>query len=174
MTTMVRYEIYQIPCNEENHGRVFTNWETMEKLGMTFDFSVYEKVYEGSITAEEGEFLPEKLFRVLNLEHPADYKARSLSVSDIVQVGGKYYFCDSFSFREVTDEVSPKLNLHFPAAIIDMFEDFLEEKGVQIENAERNGDEGEAILYGSDYDQLSAGIIDICEKHGISVEDSWD
>lgn len=38
--------------------------------------------------------------------------------------------------------------------ILDIFEDFLEDKGVWIENEEREGDEGEAILYGMDYGRL--------------------
>lgn len=48
----------------------------------------------------------ERLFRVLNMEHPADYKARSLSVSDVVSLPGddgeRFYYCDVFGFREVT------------------------------------------------------------------------
>lgn len=38
--------------------------------------------------------------------------------------------------------------------ILDIFEDFLEDKGVWIENEDRTGDEGEAILYGMDYGRL--------------------
>lgn len=38
--------------------------------------------------------------------------------------------------------------------ILDIFEDFLEDKGVWIENEDRTGDEGEAILYGMDYGDL--------------------
>lgn len=38
--------------------------------------------------------------------------------------------------------------------ILDIFEDFLDDKGVWIENEDREGDEGEAILYGMDYSRL--------------------
>lgn len=38
--------------------------------------------------------------------------------------------------------------------ILDIFENFLEDKGVWIENEDRTGDEGEAILYGMDYGRL--------------------
>ena len=42
--------------------------------------------------------------------------------------------------------------------IIDVFEDFLEERGIVIENEEKDGDDSEAIIYGSDYDLLTSGI----------------
>lgn len=38
--------------------------------------------------------------------------------------------------------------------ILSIFEDFLEDKGMWIENEDRTGDEGEAILYGMDYGRL--------------------
>ncbi len=48
--------------------------------------------------------------------------------------------------------------VEFIGEIIDVFEDFLEEKGVDIENRERSGNVMAAILYGSDYDSLSDSI----------------
>ena len=42
--------------------------------------------------------------------------------------------------------------------IIDVFEDFLEEKGIQIENDEREDDDNAAIIYGSDYDRLTSDV----------------
>ena len=41
--------------------------------------------------------------------------------------------------------------------IIDTFEDFLEEKGIQIPNDERDAD-NPAIIYGMDYEILSTQI----------------
>lgn len=45
--------------------------------------------------------------------------------------------------------------------LVDVVEDFLEEKGFtpdDIPNDERTGEEGEAIIYGSDYDRLADGF----------------
>ena len=45
--------------------------------------------------------------------------------------------------------------------LVDVVEDFLEEKGItpdDIPNDERTGTEGEAIIYGSDYDRLANGF----------------
>jgi hypothetical protein len=45
----------------------------------------------------------------------------------------------------------------FFGEIIDLFEDFLDERGVHIENSERDTDNA-AIIYGSDYDELYEGL----------------
>lgn len=42
--------------------------------------------------------------------------------------------------------------------IVDIFEDFLEEKGVKIPNEERDKNNSEAIIYGMDYGILSEQI----------------
>lgn len=53
--------------------------------------------------------------------------------------------------------------------ILDIFEDFLEDKGVWIENEDREGDEGEAILCGMDYDRLYEEIKALIEKEPVAV-----
>lgn len=45
--------------------------------------------------------------------------------------------------------------------IIDLFEDYLENNSVWIENDERCGDDGEAIIYGSHYGFLQENILEI-------------
>lgn len=39
-------------------------------------------------------------------------------------------------------------------AILDIFENFLDRKGIEIPNEDKEGDEGEAILYEMDYGVL--------------------
>ncbi len=60
------------------------------------------------------------------------------------------------------------------ATIIDVFEDFLESKGVRIENGEHEGNEGEAIIYGSDFDNLMDGVIGTLELSGIHTSRTFD
>lgn len=50
--------------------------------------------------------------------------------------------------------------MEFLGQIIDIFEDFLDEKGVWFENPERE-DDSPAIIYGSDYDELSNKLEDM-------------
>ena len=49
-------------------------------------------------------------------------------------------------------------------AILDMFEDMLDEKGVMIPDEDRTGEEGEACLYGMTYADLEDQIVALlCE-----------
>lgn len=60
------------------------------------------------------------------------------------------------------------------ANIIDVFEDFLESKGVKIDNPDRPGNDGEAIIYGEDFDDIMNGISDVLKASGIFIADIYD
>ena len=62
--------------------------------------AIYACVYEGELEAKQ----LEDVFYILNCAFPQDYRARSLSVSDVVEVlhsenDSSFYFCDSFGFQ---------------------------------------------------------------------------
>lgn len=61
----------------------------------------------------------------------------------------------------------------FIGQIIDLFEDFLDEKNVKISNSEaiENGEENVAIIYGGDYDALHDRIQGVLENWNIIPED---
>ena len=61
-------------------------------------------------------------------------------------------------------ELSAEDEPEFIGQLIDVFEDFLDGKGVEIKNSEREGDEDEAIIYGSDYDEVADGIREIISR----------
>lgn len=48
--------------------------------------------------------------------------------------------------------------------IINIFEEFLNEKGIYIENDERCGDIGESIIYGSDYGELQSSLEQLLDE----------
>ena len=55
-----------------------------------------------------------------------------------------------------------KLNVNeFARDIIELFEDFLEEKGIVIENEEKLEDDDASNIYGTDYGYLQSGIEEI-------------
>lgn len=41
------------------------------------------------------------IYEIFNLRIPADFKGHALSVSDVVCADGKYYYCDSFGWKEL-------------------------------------------------------------------------
>ena len=49
----------------------------------------------------------------------------------------------------------------FAERMIDTIDEFLLEKGMTIENPEKEGDETEAVIYGSDYDDVEERILDV-------------
>ena len=55
----------------------------------------------------------------------------------------------------------------FIGQIIDIFEDFLEEKNIVIENSEKSGEDNEAIIYGSDYGNLRESLTSMMEAWNI-------
>ena len=61
----------------------------------------------------------------------------------------------------------------FIGQIIDLFEDFLDEKNVKISNPEavEDGEENAAIIYGDDYDTLHDQIQGVLENWNIIPED---
>lgn len=47
----------------------------------------------------------------------------------------------------------------FVGQIIDIFEDFLASKGIKLDNPDRIDEDNEAIIYGSDYDEIEDRIV---------------
>lgn len=52
----------------------------------------------------------------------------------------------------------------FVAEMIEIFEGFLEYKGIVLENDEKEGDKDEANIYGSDYGYLQTEIEDLLDR----------
>jgi len=102
----IEYELYQVKNGAEHRDLMFSNMKLINKLKLNIEQSHYDKVYAGSADKKSSanEVL-ESLFVKFNLQFPSDYRARSMSVSDIVVLNdhGKKqaYFCDSFGFVEV-------------------------------------------------------------------------
>ncbi len=100
--------IYQINRKRDVKNVAFDGMELLERLqGSTeIDSSIYDKVYDGEADCQS----LEGVFGMFNTALPADYRGRSLSVSDVVEiveaesVKPGFYFCDSIGFKEVPFE----------------------------------------------------------------------
>lgn len=74
---------------------------TMDNGGVNHDD--YETVYTGRIEpkATVSDAL-EDIYVMFNLHRPADYRGRSMSVSDLVVIEGSgTYYCDSVGFQKI-------------------------------------------------------------------------
>ena len=43
----------------------------------------------------------EELFEIFNVRRPKDFERRSMSISDIVEIDGKNYYCDFVGWEEL-------------------------------------------------------------------------
>ena len=69
-----------------------------------FNFNDYKKVYEFDMDCTDMLYteILEECFYIFNMKHPKDYRGRSLSMSDIVFIDDKGYYCDAFAWSNVT------------------------------------------------------------------------
>lgn len=94
----IAYSIFQLP---REHGNVFMDYEWAMKHGGV-NFWEYETVYTGEITGTDTNTILEKIYTIFNTAHPADYRGRSLSVSDLVTLEETgTYFCDSIGWKQI-------------------------------------------------------------------------
>lgn len=95
------YEIWQLKDIPENRSIQFADYAFASLYRLTE--SRYDKVYEAPTTSDTDTL--DKLHTKFNINHPADFKGHSMSMSDIVVLNdhGKRtgWYCDSFGFREV-------------------------------------------------------------------------
>lgn len=92
------YSIFQLPVEHDN---CFMNHRFAEAHG-GIHFRDYETVYTGYIEGSDPAEILEKLYIKFNLNHPSDYRGRSLSVSDLVALEDTgTYFCDSFGWKKL-------------------------------------------------------------------------
>lgn len=95
---MKSYKIYQLDKNHEEYLFRRYNDKVSPKK------SWYNEVYAGEIEPKVDVIATlEELYFIFNMRHPADFKGHSLSVSDVVLLDGKYYYCDSFGYKELTN-----------------------------------------------------------------------
>ena len=91
----MNYKIYQITNKECEYKFEWWDW-VKEKFNFKNDYSL---VYEGEIKFETDPISAlEKLFVLFNVDLPEDFKGHSLSVSDVVELDGVKYYCDSHSW----------------------------------------------------------------------------
>lgn len=104
---MSQYHIYQTDADYR-----FLWWEAAKDK---FTIDDYHKIYSGelidaikygnetTVCNEDDYEVLEKLFETFNINRPEDYNARSLSVSDIVEIRRKditrYYYCGNMGWK---------------------------------------------------------------------------
>ena len=98
------FSIYQIKSGDEMRDYRFEPYDRLQATGRSVDRGNYDLVYTAPL---DGKTTLEDIYRTFNIDHPADFKGHSLSVSDVVVLhqGGKdtAHYCDSFGFQQVPE-----------------------------------------------------------------------
>ena len=107
---MTEFSIYQINTDRDNNRVCFLGLDSLERFqhSKEVDPVLYDRVYDGKLDCNSLETIYEKF----NIDHPADYKGRSLSVSDVVEIRESdtlnpgFYFVDSIGFKSISFDKS--------------------------------------------------------------------
>jgi len=99
----MRYIVLQLP---RSNDAKFIDYEFAKNHGILPNRDEYVLVYSSETYGEFKESVLEYIFSRLNNDHPFDYHAHSLSVSDVVgvEVGKrqwKYYYVDDIGFKRI-------------------------------------------------------------------------
>jgi len=98
----VKYRVLQITAQDADARFIkFSPTEELRKFGLAekLTLSMYSQVYEGE-TTRTADWLDELFARFQGMK-PEDYTGHSMSVSDIIESDGCYYYCDDFGWTEV-------------------------------------------------------------------------
>lgn len=114
------YGIYQLKDDDALHYLHFRGTGSLMKAGVIDDTlsgirpENYELVYVGGLSGLQEEYphcgtqpdMLEAIFAKFNINHPADFKGHSLSVSDVVVLhddsGNSAYYVDTFGFTALS------------------------------------------------------------------------
>ena len=98
------FSIYQLKRGEETRDFRFEPYDRLQAAGLAVDPANYDLIYTAPLTP--GTSL-EDIFTRFNIDHPADFKGHSLSVSDVVvlhQAGqDTAHYVDSIGYQAVPE-----------------------------------------------------------------------
>lgn len=100
-TTMKKFKVYQLPVK---HNAKFMRLSFVKEHNIMPKLEDYKLVYEGEFEPQGEYSEPDQLYMKFQGEKPEGYTGHSISMSDVVEIDGKYYYCDSYGWEEVDFE----------------------------------------------------------------------
>ena len=98
------FSIYQLKRGDETRDLRFEPYDRLQATGHAVDRANYELIYTAPLAPDTS---LEDIYTRFNIDHPADFKGHSLSVSDIVVLhrDGRdaAHYVDSIGYREVPE-----------------------------------------------------------------------
>ena len=105
--------IYQIRRGGELDAYRFMNYDYLQSKGVTPERGGYDAIYtDGLADYGDNKTNLDMIYQRFNVDHPADFKGHSLSVSDIVALKQNgvvsCHYVDSIGFRELPNFLKPE------------------------------------------------------------------
>ena len=105
--------IYQIRRGSELDAYRFMNYDYLQSKGVTPERGGYDAIYTGGfMDYGNARTNLDMIYQRFNVDHPADFKGHSLSVSDIVALKQNgvvsCHYVDSIGFRELPNFLKPE------------------------------------------------------------------
>lgn len=106
----MKINIYQIAPERDNNKVIYVDSQYLRQhQGKTaIDSSIYDKIYSCEIDCKSlGD-----IFAKFNISIPSDYRGRSISISDVIEVVEDsvvkkgFYYCNSFGFKKINFDSS--------------------------------------------------------------------
>ena len=102
---MTKFKLYQIDVDHDDVSICFMNLKQIQKI--TGQEQVPSQYYMLSYEGNGAYKNLEEIYMQFNVQHPDDFRGRSMSVSDVVEVVSSdsiekgFYFCDSYGFQKI-------------------------------------------------------------------------
>ena len=149
-----KFSIYQLKDDESLRYIRFEGLERLQKEGGKVERDNYNLVYEAEL--KPGTTLDD-LYYQFNMEHPADFRGHSMSVSDIVvlhQVDeDKAFYVDRFGFTEVPEFLLEKVaDLELNEAAYKLGDRYI--------SIQRTDEGFDYSIYDEGYHLLDGGVLD--------------
>ena len=101
--TVKNIKVLQLKETPENRNFFFMPLRRLEKFGLKVSLDNYETVFTSEYYANENNDFDilENLYITFQGVKPITYNGHSLSVSDIIEIDGIKYYCDSIGFKKL-------------------------------------------------------------------------
>ena len=102
------FTIYQLKRGDETRDLRFEPYDRLQATGHVVDPANYDLIYSAPLTPD---MTLERIYERFNIDHPADFKGHSLSVSDVVVLhqNGQdaAHYVDSIGYQQVPEFLQP-------------------------------------------------------------------
>lgn len=95
----MKIKLYQVNPEKDTKQVMFMPYGMIDSVNR----EIYDLAYESDLSCSS----LEEVYAKLHIDHPYDYRCRSMSVSDVVEVCESdtvpqgFYFCDMLGFKQI-------------------------------------------------------------------------